>query len=69
MFALKLDTPYGHAKVTIGHHNSGHYGKNRHFRHFSNGHMRHQHGHAGYPVKEQKNSSEVLYSYQFNLPF
>ena len=24
-----MDTPYDHAKVTIGHHNSGHYGQER----------------------------------------
>ena len=39
-----MNLVYGHAKGTIGHHNSGHYGKNGHFGHFSNGPRRDQHG-------------------------
>ena len=38
----------GHAKVTIGHHNSGRCGQNGHFIHLGNGPIHHQQGHKGY---------------------
>ena len=43
--------PYGHAKVNIGHHNSGHYGRNGHFGYLGNDHRCHKRGHTVEPVE------------------